>query len=420
MGWINVPTPRGSDVETVIAAIDGSPASWSVIEAARLVAASLHADIEALHVRNGAGQGLIVGPAGGLPVRITTGDPETAIVDAAARDAVVMVVLGVGVHPGVGPGHVAAAVLQRLTKPVIVVPANYTRPAAGIPLRVLVAVDGTAATASAAPDAARFVGATELIALHVFTAATAPLYWDRPYYDYPNSCREFVHRHCHGTTVRVEFRQGDVAGNIIDVASARGVSLVALPWSRDLSPGRASIVTHVLANSSIPVLLFPAAAPGDVRSARPAPQAARGRGDARRARHSREPATLLSTGAGASAARSSRHSGRRTVADGSPGNAADGAPRQPAHVERVTGGNHPLVGQVGPCPACGGNLRATFDGEMSNFLCGTCGTCWHAELGWLHRVDPSTCPGCPSRDACGRARRPYGGEDHATPRTVDH
>ena len=64
---------------------------------------------------------------------------------------------------------------------------------------------------------------------------------------------------------------------------------------------------------------------------------------------------------------------------------------------------------VGPCPDCGnGRLQAVSDGEAANFLCSTCGNCWHPELDWVQRVNPATCPGCPARAKCLDARRPYG------------
>jgi hypothetical protein len=53
------------------------------------------------------------------------------------------------------------------------------------------------------------------------------------------------------------------------------------------------------------------------------------------------------------------------------------------------------------CPRCdAARLRAIADGEDVNFFCEGCGACWHVELGWVHRVDPTTCPGCPARGEC--------------------
>ena len=69
-----------------------------------------------------------------------------------------------------------------------------------------------------------------------------------------------------------------------------------------------------------------------------------------------------------------------------------------------------LARLIGPCPECGnGRLQAVFDGEVTNFLCRSCGNCWHPELAWVQRVNPATCPGCSSREVCATARRPYGG-----------
>jgi ssDNA-binding Zn-finger/Zn-ribbon topoisomerase 1 len=64
---------------------------------------------------------------------------------------------------------------------------------------------------------------------------------------------------------------------------------------------------------------------------------------------------------------------------------------------------------VGPCPECGhGLLQVVSDGELTNLLCPECGICWHAELGAIHRIDPATCPGCPSREICLAAVRHTG------------
>lgn len=68
-----------------------------------------------------------------------------------------------------------------------------------------------------------------------------------------------------------------------------------------------------------------------------------------------------------------------------------------------------LAGLVGPCPECrNGTLEAVSDGDQTNFLCVNCGRCWHPEMAWVSRVDPVTCPGCPSRPTCLESRRRYG------------
>ena len=40
------------------------------------------------------------------------------------------------------------------------------------------------------------------------------------------------------------------------------------------------------------------------------------------------------------------------------------------------------------------------DVDEPNFLCQACGRCWHVELGFVSRVDPLTCMGCPHRPEC--------------------
>jgi len=68
-----------------------------------------------------------------------------------------------------------------------------------------------------------------------------------------------------------------------------------------------------------------------------------------------------------------------------------------------------LASLIGPCPECGnGRLSAVSDGELTNFICRTCGSCWHPELDWVHRVNPATCPGCSQREICLSPRRRYG------------
>lgn len=71
--------------------------------------------------------------------------------------------------------------------------------------------------------------------------------------------------------------------------------------------------------------------------------------------------------------------------------------------------NRMLAGRIGPCPTCrNGRLTPVTDGENTNFLCAACGSCWHVALGWVDRVNPDTCPGCPSQAACRAALVPYG------------
>ncbi|MFM7225422.1 MAG: hypothetical protein ACKOBG_13050 [Actinomycetota bacterium] len=50
-------------------------------------------------------------------------------------------------------------------------------------------------------------------------------------------------------------------------------------------------------------------------------------------------------------------------------------------------------------PTCGSDrLRpvAEAGGSDLHFLCADCARCRRVELGWVHRVNPGTCRGCPA------------------------
>ena len=47
------------------------------------------------------------------------------------------------------------------------------------------------------------------------------------------------------------------------------------------------------------------------------------------------------------------------------------------------------------CPGCGSSYTTWVDtAAQENFLCKTCGACWHPAAGHVDRVDPRQCPGC--------------------------
>ncbi|HEV7526282.1 MAG TPA: hypothetical protein VGP92_15020 [Acidimicrobiia bacterium] len=55
------------------------------------------------------------------------------------------------------------------------------------------------------------------------------------------------------------------------------------------------------------------------------------------------------------------------------------------------------------CPKCRSwQLRPIVarDVEEVHFLCGSCSRCWHVELGFVRRVPPTACNGCPQAEHC--------------------
>jgi hypothetical protein len=84
------------------------------------------------------------------------------------------------------------------------------------------------------------------------------------------------------------------------------------------------------------------------------------------------------------AERGDRADERATVPSGhgAPGGPADGGP-------------------LATCPECSSSrITAVAAEDETNFLCDTCGRCWHVELARVSRVDPLGCPGCPDRARC--------------------
>ena len=78
--------------------------------------------------------------------------------------------------------------------------------------------------------------------------------------------------------------------------------------------------------------------------------------------------------------------------------------------ERVA---HPIRYPLLRCPACGSErLDPVVEESVQavHFLCHDCDRCWKVELGYVRRVAPTTCLGCPERSRCERAYE----KDHGT------
>lgn len=53
------------------------------------------------------------------------------------------------------------------------------------------------------------------------------------------------------------------------------------------------------------------------------------------------------------------------------------------------------------CPGCGSTYTAwVATAVQDNFLCKTCGACWHPAAGHTYRVNPQQCLGCGLRRVC--------------------
>lgn len=162
------------------------------------------------------------------------------ITAALADDEAALGVLGVrGLPGGRRPaGHTALAVAGRAAKPLVVVPPQPRHPPPARLHRVLVPLDGTPRATQAVEQATRrFAGSgVEVVALHVFDAATVPRFWDRPEYNHDAWAQEFLARWCPTPGPRLELRTGRPGGRVLEVAGAERADMIALGWSQNLAP----------------------------------------------------------------------------------------------------------------------------------------------------------------------------------------
>jgi hypothetical protein len=76
-----------------------------------------------------------------------------------------------------------------------------------------------------------------------------------------------------------------------------------------------------------------------------------------------------------------------------------------AEVANATATRNTIGGPIERCPRCNSSrIVVAVDLASINFLCETCQSCWHIELAYLTRVDPSTCMTCSHRADCLRAQ----------------
>jgi len=250
----------------VVAAIDNSAAARPVLAAAATIARLLRADLEAVHVReNGDVAARAAATAAGIPleellVGELPGSKIRALLEAAEPTDVEAMVVGaratrIGALPA---GHVALELIVSLRKPLMVVPphAVVVEPFK----RILVPLDGTPATAAALARTIELAHESEVdvIALHVHTEHTLPLFSDQPHHELEIWRREFLARNCPGAdNVRLEVRVGIPGEHVLRAAAENEANLIALGWAQNLEEGRATVVREALERSDVPILLLP-------------------------------------------------------------------------------------------------------------------------------------------------------------------
>lgn len=259
----------------VLAAVDNSLVCKAVLETARALGEVLNAEVEALHVGDGADRTVTAAAANAsVPLRFASGRVADVLEEAGvAEEVAAMVIGGRGMPSDPRPlGSTALAVATSVLKPVVVVPPDFAPPSAL--RRVLIPLEGTVSTSLAPRSIIEVAGEAELdvVVLHVHDVESLPSFTDQPQHEGAAWAREFLARYCPWGVGHVEFetRIGNSAAVVPEVAAECGCDLIALGWSQDLGPGRATVVRAVLERAGVPVLLVPVVAPTATGRAEPA------------------------------------------------------------------------------------------------------------------------------------------------------
>jgi nucleotide-binding universal stress UspA family protein len=261
----------------VLVAWDGSNAASSALSAAKLVAAQLGAEVEALYVardeqelkaqkkaRMALARGL------GVALRFETGDAASEIVRATDKPGILLVALtthGRELEPAYRLGSVAEKVVSRTTRPVLIVkPEGASEP--GELKRLLVPIDGTPKTAAALHPVTELAAALGAAIDLLYVAGpdekatsergsmTAPRYVDQPQHGWPEWATEVIQRLaacCAGCPEQVPLRfflaKGDIGEEIARFATENRTDAIVLVRRSRFQPGRARIIRAVLSQT---------------------------------------------------------------------------------------------------------------------------------------------------------------------------
>jgi len=247
----------------VLAAITNDSLAPAVLATARAIAQLCSGTVEALHVSEDPDAAVAEAARGaGMTLHTTAGEPVDVLVRATLTDEVTAIVLGV---PDVARAtrradSTALQLITVLEKPAVLVPQEV---AAGheVISRILVPLDGRAASAAALDELVRFTaGATvEIVVAHVHEERALPAFSNHLAHEVRSWSEEFLARNCPAApNATLESRVGEPHEHVLEILLHSGCDLVALGWSQDLAAGHAAVVRRMLADSPVPVLLIPA------------------------------------------------------------------------------------------------------------------------------------------------------------------
>lgn len=247
--------------KVVLASLGGPSTRASVLGHAKLLASMCAATTTALHVAEAHN----VQPVGELAfaervgLHLVDGDRVREIVRAAENPSVQFVVVGTHRAPdGRGPGFVTQEIAARLRQPLLVVPAGARVPKTFE--RVLFPLEGTIATTdpiSALLEHLSFAPGTDLVAVHSIAYEDASPFADHEPYDTESLIDAFTEHLPPGFAGGVVMRAGPPERVVPEVAADLDATLIVVSWSQSFDPGRAALVTKLLAHPTRPALLVP-------------------------------------------------------------------------------------------------------------------------------------------------------------------
>lgn len=256
----------------VLAALDASPTDQSVLDTALRIAVLTTTDVEAVHVTSAHNEAVKARTdRAQVPLRLLSGPPEPALLGAVEAPDVVAAVIGskAALDDRRLLGTTARRIVERSTKPVVVVPPDFVCP--DVFRRLLIPLEGTeASTQPVLKVLLHLVTAdVELIVVHVFSASTAPAMLDHPWRDLEILGKEFLSRHLPQQQASIELRRGHVGTQVAEVCQEYGADLIVLSWLQDSSAGRARRAREILGAAQLPILLLPVRGDGSVEADMP-------------------------------------------------------------------------------------------------------------------------------------------------------
>jgi nucleotide-binding universal stress UspA family protein len=253
----------------VLAALDASPTAQSVLDAALRIGELTNADVAAVHITTADDETVKARTdRAHVPLHLLSGPLEPALLGAVDVPDVVAAVIGTKAAADDRRllGATARYIIERSTKPVVIVPPDFVSP--GFIRRLLIPLEGTeASTQPVLEGLLPLVAAdVELIVIHVFTESTVPAMLDHPWRDLEILGKEFLSRHLPHQEASIELRHGPVGTQVAEVCDEYGGDLIVLSWSQDSTGGKARTVRQILGAAKLPVLLLPLRGDGSIEA----------------------------------------------------------------------------------------------------------------------------------------------------------